>query len=388
MLTVLHVGKFYPPVAGGMERIVQTLCAVTRGRLESRVLAFHTGPRTVEEVVDGVHVTRVGSLGSAGSVPVSPTFAAHLRNARADVMIVHEPNPWALLSHAIARPRLPHAIWFHSEVVRPRLQYRLFYRPVADPVYRRARGFVVSSPALKEHAAALQPYRDRITVIPFGIDASAWNTSAMDRARIETIRRDAGRPIVFFAGRLVPYKGVDVLIRAAAALDAHVTIAGAGPMRAEWERLAREQLEGGRFEFTGEIPDDELRARMHACDVFVLPSVTPAEAFGFVQLEAMACGKPVVSTRVPSGVSWVNRDGETGALVEPGDVAALRDALKRLLADAPLRARLGSAGAVRVRREFGLARMGDRFVTVCEQVAAGETVNALPDAAPAPRILY
>jgi rhamnosyl/mannosyltransferase len=387
-LRVLHVGKFYPPVPGGMERVVQTLCEVTRGRLESRVLAFHTRPRTVEEVVDGVPVTRVGSLGSAGSVPVAPAFAGHLRRAAADVMVLHEPNPWALLSLAVAPPRVPLAIWFHSEVVRPPLQYRLFYRPVADPIYARARRFVVSSPALAEHAAALRPYRDRVTVIPFGIDADRWNTSAADRSRINIIRRHAGRPIVFFAGRLVPYKGVDVLIRAAAPLDAHVTIAGAGPMRAAWERLAREHAAAAQFEFMGEISDDELRARMHACDIFALPSITPAEAFGFVQLEAMACGKPVVSTRVLSGVSWVNRHGGTGVVVEPGDVGSLRSALVRLLEDRPLRARLGSAGAVRVRQEFGLAQMADRFVALCEQVAAGRPADPEPTGAPAGRVLY
>lgn len=370
MLSVLHVGKFYPPVPGGMERIVQTLCAVTRGRLESRVLAFHTASRTLEDTVDGVPVTRVASLGSAGSVPVAPTFAAHLRRARADVMILHEPNPWALLSHLVARPRVPLAIWFHSEVVRPRLQYRLFYRPVAEPVYAQARRFVVSSPALAAEAAALRPHRDRVTVIPFGIDARAWAPGCADERRVQQLRGAAGRPILLFAGRLVRYKGVDVLIRAAAALPVHVAVAGAGPMRAEWEQLAREQSGAATFEFTGELGDEELRARMHACDLFVLPSVTPAEAFGFVQLEAMAAGKPVVSTRVRSGVPWVNQDGDTGLLVAPNDVGALRDAIGRLLADAALRQRLGAGGAARVRAEFALAAMADRFVALCEQVAS------------------
>lgn len=369
MLSVLHVGKFYPPVSGGMERVVQTLCAVSRGRLESRVLAFHTGSRTVEDTVDGVPVTRVASFGSAGSVPVAPAFAVHLRRASADVMILHEPNPWALLSHVIARPRVPLAIWFHSEVVRPRLQYRLFYRPVADPVYAQARRFVVSSPVLAAEAAALGPHRDRVTVIPFGIDARTWAPCRADEPRVQQLRRAAGRPMLLFAGRLVPYKGVDVLIRAAAALPVHVTIAGEGPMRARWEQCAREQSSVATFEFTGKVADEELRARMHACDVFVLPSVTPAEAFGVVQLEAMAAGKPVVSTRVRSGVPWVNRDGETGVLVEPNDADALRRALTRLLGDPALRMRLGNGGAARVREEFALETMADRFVALCEQVA-------------------
>ena len=115
MLRVLHVGKYYPPVPGGMERVVQTLCSVASDRLDSRVLAFSRGTSTIEEIVDGVPVTRVATLGQAGSVPVAPTCAAHLRRANADVMIVHEPTPWALLSLYFARPRMPFAVWFHSD---------------------------------------------------------------------------------------------------------------------------------------------------------------------------------------------------------------------------------------------------------------------------------
>jgi glycosyltransferase involved in cell wall biosynthesis len=369
VLNVLHVGKFYPPIAGGMERVVHTLCTVTRGRVASEVLAFHTGRRTVTEMVEDVPVTRVGTVGSAGSVPVSPMFPQYLRRARADVMILHEPNPWALLSYNFALPSVPLAIWFHSEVVRPPLQYRLFYQPVAAPVYARAQRFVVSSPALAEHASALQTYGDRVTVIPFGINPEIWSPCHADAARVEHLRRAAGRPIIFFAGRLVPYKGVDVLIRAAAMLAVHVTITGDGPMRGTLERLVRSQAPVATFEFTGELSERELRARMHACDVFVLPSVTPAEAFGFVQLEAMAAGKPVVSTRLRSGVPWVNRHGQSGIVVEPGDVEQLRIALAALLADEPLRARLGAGGRERVREQFALEAMGDRFVALCEEVA-------------------
>ena len=375
MLRVLHVGKFFPPVRGGMERVVHTLCTIARERLQSEVLAFHTGTRTVHETIDGVPVTRVGSLGSAGSVPISPAFAAHVRRARADVMILHEPNPWALLSHLLARPAVPLAIWYHSDVVRPAMQYRLFYAPVARPVYARAQRFIVSSPALAEHAAALDGQSTKVAVIPFGIDAAAWTLSSADKERVDQLRRTIDRPILLFAGRHVPYKGVDVLIRAAAPLPVHVIVAGEGPLRSEWQQLARNGSPTASFEFTGEIGDGELRVRMHACDVFVLPSVTRAEAFGFVQLEAMACGKPVVSTRVASGVPWVNRDGETGLLADPGDVDSLRSALTRLIEDDALRARLGKAAASRVREEFRLETMAERFVHCCEQVARTGAVS-------------
>src|SRR5262249_22384124 len=136
-----------------------------------------------------------------------------------------------------------------------------------------------------------------------------------------------------FAGRHVDYKGVDVLLRALARTPLHAVVAGDGPRRAPWEQLARELALNGRVTFTGEVPDDELRRLMRACDALVLPSVTRAEAFGYVQLEAMAAGKPVISTDVASGVSWVNQHGRTGLVVKAGDADALAGALTTLASD-------------------------------------------------------
>jgi len=350
--TVLHVGKFYPPHHGGMERVLETLCQVSRGLVESRVLVTNASRETIEEEVGGIPVTRVGTIGAAGSVHIAPAFAGHLRRARADLIVLHEPNPWALLCYAIARPRAPLAIWYHSDVVRPALQYALFYAPMARIAYSRARRFVVSSPVLGAHAAALQPYQSRVTVIPFGIDPASWH--AADGSA-------GGPPFVLFAGRHVDYKGVDVLLRALKDSAARAVIAGDGPRRGAWEQLAGELGLNGRVTFTGEIPDRELRTLMHTCTALVLPSITRAEAFGYVQLEAMAAGKPVISTDVPSGVSWVNQDGRTGLVVRAGDAAALRDAVDRLTTDPALAARLGAAGRARVEEEFTLDRLRDRL---------------------------
>jgi len=138
-------------------------------------------------------------------------------------------------------------------------------------------------------------------------------------------------------------------------------IAGDGPKRAEWEALARQLDLDGQVRFTGDVSDADLHDLMAGCAALVLPSLTRAEAFGYVQLEAMASARPVVSTDVPSGVSWVNRDGETGLIVPAGDAPSLRAAMERLVADAPLRARLGAAGRRRVEQEFTLTRLRERL---------------------------
>jgi rhamnosyl/mannosyltransferase len=350
---VLHVAKFYPPSPGGMERVVETLCRASEGLVESRVLALNSGRQTIDEVVDGVPVTRVGVATQRGSVPIAPSLAMHLRRAEADLIILHEPNPWALLSYAVGRPSARMAIWYHSDVVRPALQYALFYAPLARVVYSRAARFIVSSPPLGAHADPLKAYRDRIAVIPFGIDAARWVTTP------EPDGRDLAEPFVLFVGRHVPYKGVDVLIRALQGTGINAVIAGDGPQRAGWEALARSL--DVRARFTGDVPDGELRGLFASCAALVLPSITRAEAFGYVQLEAMASGKPVIGTDVPSGVSWVNQHERTGLIVPAGDAAALRGALQRLMSDADLRTRLGRQGRVRVEEEFTLAHLRERL---------------------------
>jgi glycosyltransferase involved in cell wall biosynthesis len=359
---VLHVGKFYPPSPGGMERVLETLCRSSRGLVENHVLVANTTATTVRETMDGVHVTRVGTVGAVGSVHLAPTFAWWLRRIPADLIVLHEPNPWALLSYSIARPTAPLFIWYHSDVVRPALQYALFYAPLARFVYGRAQRLIVSSPPLAEHATALASYRDRIRVIPFGIEPSAWAATgaSTDESR---------EPFLLFAGRHVAYKGVDVLLQAIARSSARVVIAGDGPERAKWEAMARELGLNGRVRFTGEVSDAELRRLMNDCIALVLPSVTRAEAFGYVQLEAMAAAKPVISTDVPSGVSWVNQHMRTGLIVRAGDAKALSEAIDRLTIDHALREHLGSTGRARVEEEFTVEHLRERLRELYEEAA-------------------
>ena len=363
-MRVLHVGKFYPPHRGGMERVLETVCHASRGLVETHVLVANHSPETVEDVVDGVPVTRVGTLGAAGSVHIAPSFARHLRRPRADLIVLHEPNPWALLSYGIARPDTPLAIWYHSDVVRPPLQYALFYAPVARVAYERARCFIVSSPPLGAQAKGLAKYQSRIRVIPFGIDPTSWN-----------LGESGPGAYVLFAGRHVDYKGVDVLLRALAGSSVHATIAGDGPRRAHWQRLASNLGLNGRVTFTGEVSDAELRRMMHGASALVLPSITRAEAFGYVQLEAMAAGKPVISTDVPGGVSWVNQHGRTGLVVPAGDVEALRIAIEQVSDDSALQAKLGAAGRARVEAEFTIDHLRERLRSFYEALACVPAVT-------------
>lgn len=366
-MRVLHIAKFYPPAHGGMERVVEMLCRASAGIVDSHVLAMNTGPSTVEEDVDRVHVVRVGTIGAAGSVHIAPAMAIWMRRMRADLIVFHEPNPWALLSWQLARPRAPLFLWYHSDVVRPALQYALFYAPLARPVYRTAKRIIVSSPALGDQADALRDYRDRIRIVPFAIEPARWEP-ADDSQPVEP-GSGAARPFVLFVGRHVPYKGVDVLLRALQGTDMQCVIAGDGPRRPVWQQLAATLDLDGRVIFTGDVTAERLKRLMTAATALVLPSTTRAEAFGYVQLEAMAAGKPVIATDVPSGVSWVTQHERTGLIVPAGDAERLRGAMADLLAN-PARAKaLGAAGRRRVEEEFTMERLRERLRALYAEAA-------------------
>jgi rhamnosyl/mannosyltransferase len=379
-ISVLHVGKFYPPAPGGMERVVQLLCEGEQATTDSRVLVANTGLGTVREEWGGVDVTRASSVAAIGSVGVCPTFPFELARASRDVTVIHEPNPIALVSDWLTAQRGPLVVWFHSEVMRPRWKYRLMYRPFLRRVLRRASRIVVSSPNLAAHAAELQDFRDKCVVIPFGIDVDRLARSASIDESVGRIAAQFPGPRVLFVGRLVPYKGVDVLIRAMEHVEGTAMIVGDGPQRSILEELASATGVRQRVRFLGHLSDEDVVAHLHACDLFVLPSITRAETFGVVQLEAMACGKPVVSTDLPTGVPWVNRHRETGLVVTPGDVTELAAALNTLTSDRTLRERYGAAARIRVEEHFTVARMARDSSALYREVMLGKAPVAQPQA--------
>ena len=369
-MKVLQLGKFYPPAKGGMETILALICERTAQHVHNRVLVANSHATTVEERLGSIDVVRVAALTRIGAVAVCPNMPFALARETADVIVLHEPNPIALLAYFLARPAGRLVVWYHSDVIRPSWRYRLFYRPLLRFALSRATRIVVSSPPLGTSAPELQDFQAKCTVIPFGVEGPSPSDTDESLARAGAIRRDAGLPIVLFVGRLVPYKGVDVLLDALKGVDAAAFIVGDGPQRSSLEAQAHRLGIGNRVKFLGAVAGEELAALYRACDVFVLPSVTRQEAFGVVQLEAMAAGKPVISTDVGTGVAWVNRHGETGYVVPPGDPAALREAIRRLVGDSALQQSMGDAARRRVRSSFTVERMIDDTLALYRDVMA------------------
>jgi glycosyltransferase involved in cell wall biosynthesis len=161
---------------------------------------------------------------------------------------------------------------------------------------------------------------------------------------------------------------VEFLIRALENIKARLWIIGVGPLEDSLKTLVAEKGLADRVEFLGQVSEPDLVAYYHACDVFVLPSITNAEMFGVVQLEAMACRKPVISTDLPTGVSWVNQHGKTGYVVPPENVEELANAIQQLLNSASLREEMGAAGRMRVEQQFTSTTMAEAMLQVYEEM--------------------
>jgi rhamnosyl/mannosyltransferase len=146
--------------------------------------------------------------------------------------------------------------------------------------------------------------------------------------------------------------------------------------------LANELGVASRIEFLGEMQPREVVPYYHAADLFVLPSIARSEAFGIVQLEAMACGKPVVNTDLASGVPFASRDGVTGLTVEPANADALAIAVNRLFADPQLRIKYGEAARRRVQSEFTIDVMVQRIRDLYEAVLDRKGVKSASDFSP------
>jgi rhamnosyl/mannosyltransferase len=366
---VLQLGKYYHPYRGGMETHLQQLCERLAPRVDLDVVVSHTEPRTVVEHVGPVKVTRCLQAAHLASTSLNPSLPWVLSRARYDVLHVHFPNPMGVMAYLASRKPRHHrvVITYHSDIIRQERLLKL-YAPFMHRVMDRADAILCTSPDYIDGSPTLGRYREKCRVVPLGIDPSPFAPTEATLRRASELRARLGGPLVLGVGRLIYYKGFEYLVEALRSVDARLVLVGEGPLRAELEAKARALGVAERVHFAGGVSSEELPAYFHACDVFALPSVARSEAFGLVQLEAMACGKPVVNTALDSGVPFVSRHGESGLTVAPKDPAALADALRGLFAD-PARARaMGEAGRARVEREFTLDTMAARTFALYEEV--------------------
>ncbi|MDH4140832.1 MAG: glycosyltransferase, partial [Coriobacteriia bacterium] len=360
-MRVTMINKYYYPHLGGIEYHMRDLArGLLRAGVDVDVLVSNEESHQATDTVDGVRVERLARIFAVSSAPVAPGMPTAIRHLTSDaedgtdLIHLHSPYPWGEISWLSARAGLPSVLTYHSDIVRQRVLGGA-YRPVLERVLDKVDLIVAGSPNMVKHSELLAPRAEKCRVVPYGIDVDRFAETPETLARADELRAGHTRPIVLFVGRLVYYKGADVLVKAMERVDADLVLVGRGPLEGKLRESVVARGFDDRVSFLSPLPDDELVAWYHAADVFCLPSVARSEAFGLVQIEAHAAGTPVVSTDLTTGVPFANQDGVTGLIVPVDDVAELAKALDTLLGDDELRERLGRQAKERARRDFTVA---------------------------------
>jgi rhamnosyl/mannosyltransferase len=358
-MRILQVYKdIHPFVRGGIERYIHDLSRyLSTGGHEVDVLV--AGGYDGSEEVSGFNVMTYPCICRILSNPISPRLHGILKNTPADVLHFHLPLPSAVAAWMLSGRDTPYIVTYHSDIVR-----QAFFLPLYGPLLRKflkgASRVIATSDTYRDTSKYLSVL-ENTTVIPIGSDLHVFRPS--DRVEKEDY--------VLFVGRFRKYKGIEVLLDAWREFPRRkLVMVGGGPLESRVRtRIRKEKL---NVTIVSDPSDKELVELYQQARCLVLPSTLRSEAFGMVQTEAMACGIPVISTALPTGVPWVNASGISGLVIPPGDAAALTEALMKL-DDPDLHSFLAEGALKRANRCFNAIKLFAQVESILEEAANAET---------------
>ncbi|MCS0631646.1 glycosyltransferase family 4 protein [Telluria mixta] len=369
-MRVLHFYKtYFPDSVGGVEQVIRQMCVGT-GRLgiTNQVLSLSRDRRLEPFDYEGHTVHRVPLNFEVASNAVSVQAISQLARMAAEADVVHYHFPWPFmdLAHFLARIDKPTVVTYHSDIVRQKALLKL-YQPLKHRFLESVDTIVATSPNYLASSAVLDRYRDKTRVITFGLDKSSYPEP--DQARLDHWRARVGPKFFLFVGVLRYYKGLHILLDAVAGTDYPVVIVGAGPIEAELKAHA-ERLGLKRVQFVGAVDDLDKAALLKLCYAVAFPSHLRSEAFGISLLEGAMYGKPMISSEIGTGTTYINVHGETGLVVPPSDHEALRAAMIRLWNDPRMAQEMGQRAEARYWQLFTSAQMADNYARLYQELVA------------------
>jgi len=364
-LRITHFGKFYPPEFGGIESVTAALAQDHAGAGHHiNIICFTTGAsRTTSD--GSLRITRRRILANLASQPISLGYLvqALTQGRKADIVHVHAPNILASLAALLMPRRVKLLIHWHADIS-GKGSLGALARPIEKLLLWRADVIVCTSQRYADSSPALKPFRSKIRIIPIGIP-NVSNETAENPPENLPFDWMLKRPIILAVGRLVRYKGFFVLLEAMSKIDVDTTlvIVGVGPLHKQLMEKIEQLNLANRVWLLGRQSTGNLTSMFAHSDLFCLPSVDRAEAFGVVLLEAMRAGLPVVATDIPgSGVGWVNKHCVSGENVTPNDVDQLSETLEKLLKCPELRSNYSRKARLRFEQAFIQNKMTSSFL--------------------------
>ncbi len=356
----MQLTKYFHPNKGGIESNVLGISEelAKRGQ-EVLVLASNLPPTKKFEKYKGIKIKRSSIFFTLFRDPFTPGMFLDLLGEDYDLIHLHLPDPFNSILAVVASflRRKPLVVTYHADIIKKRWYHQPFtflYSFFQSLTLKKASLIIATSPSYAKESPVLRKFEfwEKLEVVPNFVDEKKFS-----------IKKTRGKgKVIFFLGRLIPYKGVSYLIKAFPQVkekikDAQLIIAGRGPLKKELRKESR-GMDGISFI---EPNDEELPSLYANCDIFVLPSVTRQEAFGITLLEAMISGKPCISTNI-SGMPFVI--GDSGILVPPRNSKALGKAIIKILSDEKLAEKLGEKAKKRVEENFTKEKVVDKLIEV------------------------
>jgi rhamnosyl/mannosyltransferase len=364
MIKVLHFFKtYYPETMGGIEQVIFQIAEGGNAHgFKSEVLYLSRRGTARNEVV-GHHLTHRSKLdlqlASTGFSLSAFRDFAELAN-HADVIHYHFPWPYMDLVHFASRIQKPTVVSYHSDIVKQKALLKL-YQPLMNRFLSSVDRIVASSPNYAESSPVLTRFKEKVSVIPYGLDRATYPTPSADK--LQSWRSRFGERFFLFVGALRYYKGLDYLLEAAKATQLPVVILGGGHLEGELKKQASE-LGLPNVHFLGGLPDADKAALLTLCHAFVFPSHLRSESFGISLLEAAMYGKPMISCEMGSGTTFINIARQTGLVVPPRDSVALGRAMMTLWQDSNLAKVMGERARQRYEEVFTAEAMVSAYAAL------------------------
>jgi glycosyltransferase involved in cell wall biosynthesis len=374
-MKVLHFFKTYlPDSMGGIEQVIFQLCesGAQRG-IESQVLTLSSDP-TPPVVQLGQHEVHRAKLDiQFASTGFSWSVFKQFRElaAEADVINYHFPWPFMDLVHFASGVKKPCVVTYHSDIIRQKHLLKL-YRPLMNRFLASADRIVAASPNYLHTSDVLQQFQDKTRVIPYGLNKAGYPQP--DTERMAHWRQLLGDKFFLFVGVMRYYKGLHILLDALKEVDYPVVIVGAGPMEAELHAQAA-ALGLRNIHFLGRLGDEDKVALLQLSYAIVFPSHLRSEAFGISLLEGAMYGKPMISSEIGTGTSYINIHNETGLVVPPSNPQAFREAMRTLWENPVLAANMGIKAEARYRQLFTADDMGRKWTELYQELLEEKSLS-------------
>ena len=374
-MKVLHFYRtYYPDTFGGVEQVIrQMVVGTARLGVDAEVLTLTRDKQNFELEFEGHKVHRVPLNFEVASTGFS--FSAFRKFSQlahqADLIHYHFPWPFMDLAHFCARIKKPAIVTYHSDIVRQKHLLKL-YQPLKYLFLNDVDRIVATSPNYLATSSILERYKAKTEVITYGLDKEIY--PAPEPARLDYWREKVGSNFFLFVGMLRYYKGLHVLLEAAAGTQIPVVIIGQGPVEQELKRQAK-RLQLSNVHFLGALPETDKVALLSLCYALAFPSHLRSEAFGISLLEGAMFGKPMISTEIGTGTTYINIDQETGLVVPPDDAYAFRKAMQYLIDHPQTAAEMGRRAFLRYEALFTADRMSKNYVRLYQEVLAKNAIN-------------